>query len=46
MKVYPSAKIRNVGVVAHQGAGKTSLTEALIFNTGVTSRWQIIIRRN
>ena len=38
MKVYPSAKIRNVGVVAHQGAGKTSLTEALIFNTGVTSR--------
>lgn len=38
MKVYPSAKIRNVGLVAHQGAGKTSLTEALIFNTGVTSR--------
>ena len=38
MKVYPSAKIRNVGIVAHQGAGKTSLTEALIFNTGVTSR--------
>lgn len=38
MKVYPSANIRNVGIVAHQGAGKTSLTEALSFNTGVTSR--------
>lgn len=38
MKVYPSAKIRNIGFVSHQGAGKTTLTEALIFNTGVTSR--------
>ena len=38
MKVYPSEKIRNVGMVAHQGAGKTSLTEALIFNTGATTR--------
>ena len=25
MKVYPSDKIRNIGIVAHQGAGKTSL---------------------
>jgi len=32
MKVYPSQKIRNVAIVAHQGAGKTSLTEGLIFN--------------
>lgn len=38
MKVYPSTNIRNVGIVAHQGAGKTSLTEALIFNTGVVNR--------
>lgn len=38
MKVYPSAKIRNIGFVSHQGAGKTSLTEALIYNTGVTNR--------
>lgn len=38
MKVYPSEKIRNVGIVAHQGAGKTSLTEALIHATGATSR--------
>ncbi len=38
MKVYPSAKVRNVGIVGHQGSGKTSLTEALVFNTGVTNR--------
>ncbi|MGI5891946.1 MAG: elongation factor G [Bacillota bacterium] len=38
MKVYPSENVRNVGVVSHQGAGKTSLTEALIYNTGATTR--------
>lgn len=38
MKVYPSQKIRNVGFVAHQGAGKTSLTEAIAFNTGLVTR--------
>ena len=38
MKVYPSSQIRNVGLVAHQGAGKTSLAEALIFNTGAVNR--------
>ncbi len=38
MKVYPSEKIRNIGIVAHQGAGKTSLTEAMIYATGATSR--------
>lgn len=38
MKSYPSGKIRNIGVVAHGGAGKTSLTEAMLFNTGVINR--------
>jgi elongation factor G len=38
MKVYPSTNIRNVGIVAHGGAGKTSLTEALLYNTGATKR--------
>ncbi|MBR6824418.1 MAG: elongation factor G, partial [Firmicutes bacterium] len=38
MKGYPSTHIRNVGLVAHQSAGKTSLAEAMIFNTGATSR--------
>lgn len=38
MKNYAVENLRNVGVVAHGGAGKTSLTEAMLFNTGVLSR--------
>ncbi len=30
--------VRNVGVVGHQGAGKTTLVEALAFATGLTTR--------
>ena len=32
------AKIRNVAVIAHGGAGKTSLVEAMLFNSGMTDR--------
>lgn len=38
MKTYPSDKLRNVGILAHGGAGKTSLTEAIMFNAGHTTR--------
>ncbi|MCQ2560124.1 MAG: elongation factor G, partial [Clostridia bacterium] len=38
MKSYPSNQIRNIGVVAHGGAGKTSLVESMLFNTGATNR--------
>ncbi|MCL6559176.1 MAG: GTP-binding protein, partial [Firmicutes bacterium] len=38
MKNYQTVQIRNLGVVAHGGAGKTSLVEAMIYNTGVLSR--------
>jgi elongation factor G len=38
LKNYETGQIRNLGVVAHGGAGKTSLTEAMLFNTGVLSR--------
>jgi elongation factor G len=31
-------KIRNVAVLGHRGAGKTSLTEALLFQAGATNR--------
>lgn len=33
-----TAKVRNVGIVAHGGAGKTSLTEAILFATGTNDR--------
>jgi len=38
LKDYQTGQIRNLGVVAHGGAGKTSLVEAMLFNTGVLSR--------
>lgn len=31
-------KLRNIALVAHGGAGKTSLAEAMLFKTGVTTR--------
>ncbi|MCX8070065.1 MAG: elongation factor G, partial [Thermodesulfovibrionales bacterium] len=31
-------QIRNVAVIAHSGAGKTSLSEAVLFNAGVVDR--------
>lgn len=31
-------KIRNVAIIAHSGAGKTSLTEAVLFNAGAIDR--------
>lgn len=38
LKTYTPDKIRNVGIVAHGGAGKTSLAEAILYNAGLTSR--------
>jgi len=38
MKEYKYDRIRNVAFVAHGGAGKTSLTEAMLYNSGAISR--------
>jgi elongation factor G len=38
MKQYKTDKIRNIGLVAHGGAGKTSLAEALLFNAKAIDR--------
>ena len=38
MKDYATEKIRNVCLLGHGGTGKTSLAEAMMFNTGVLDR--------
>ena len=38
LRQYPADRIRNVGLFAHGGAGKTSLAEALLFDTKATTR--------
>ncbi|HAS27617.1 MAG TPA: elongation factor G, partial [Dehalococcoidia bacterium] len=38
MKQYQPENIRNVVLLSHSGAGKTSLSEAMLFNAGVINR--------
>lgn len=38
MREYTSDKLRNVCLVGHQSSGKTSLIEAMLYNTGAINR--------
>ncbi len=46
MKEYTTDKLRNVALVGHQGAGKTSLVEAMLYNTGAITRLGRIEEKN
>ena len=39
MKVYGTKEIRNVGIVGHGHAGKTSLVSAILYDAGATPRF-------
>ena len=38
MKDYPTAALRNIALLGHGSAGKTSLSEAMLFSSGAISR--------
>ena len=46
MKIYTTDRIRNVVILGHGGAGKTSLTEAMAYLSGITSRMGSVTEGN
>jgi elongation factor G len=38
MKKYQTEQLRNVSLISHSGAGKTSLAEAMLYDTGAITR--------
>ena len=46
MKVYQSNEIKNIALLGNDGAGKTTLTEALLYEAGIISRRGRITMKN
>lgn len=46
MKSYSADKIRNVALLGHSSSGKTTLTEAVLFALGITSRQGRVVDGN
>ncbi|MBN1563888.1 MAG: elongation factor G [Anaerolineae bacterium] len=46
MKAYTTEFVRNIALVGHQGAGKTSVAEAMLFNTGAITRMGKVEEKN
>ena len=38
MKTYGTGQLRNIGLIGHGGCGKTTLTEAMVYVSGKTTR--------
>ena len=46
MKVYQTNEIKNIALLGNDGAGKTTLTEALLYESGVIKRRGRITAKN
>lgn len=46
MNEYTTDKLRNIALVGHQSAGKTTLVEALLYNTGAITRLGRVEEKN